>query len=146
MADEDGKRADRASLWTTDLELGIPLIDGQHKNLVQHLEMLIEMLERERPVAAVRDCLFFLHKYTEEHFFTEERYMGQHDFPGLADHAEEHEKFRRTVEKAVRFVQTDMGRKKAPQLVQSMLVNWYIQHIKGTDQAYAEFSRSLGLI
>ena len=38
--------APESKLWSPDLELGIPIIDGQHRNLVHHLELLLEEITK----------------------------------------------------------------------------------------------------
>ena len=146
MCDEIAEEHGRQALWSDDLELGIPLIDGQHRNLVARLESLLEALGTRRPESTVRQWLLFVDSYAREHFHTEERFMKEHGFPGLEAHAELHRHFGQTVVKAQKFIRANPGSEKSLQLVKSVLANWYIQHIKGTDQEYAIYFRNRGIV
>ena len=134
------------SLWTKDLELGMPLIDGQHRKLVGHLEDLERAVQLGRPMAEVAQCVEFLTEYTEEHFHTEERFLRQNLYPDLEAHQGQHQAFRANVAKASRAVQIRLAADQSVQLIQSMVVHWYVQHIKGTDQQYVAYLRDKGLI
>jgi hemerythrin-like metal-binding protein len=134
------------TLWTKDLELGLPLIDGQHRKLVGHLQNLDRAVEQGRPMSEVADCIAFLLEYTEEHFHTEERYLTEKRYPDLEAHRQQHQAFRANVSKAARAVQTRLAAAQSVQLVQSMVVHWYLDHIRGTDQQYVTYLRSKGLL
>lgn len=129
-------------LWSPALALGIPLIDGQHKNLIERLDALLKALAADRPAHhEVRQCLAFVEKYTQEHFQTEERYMALHAFPGLAVHQELHRDFQTKVARARRFIEANSRSDQSEQLVRSLLYNWYVHHIRGADQEYTAFFR-----
>ena len=134
------------NLWKSSLELGIPLVDGQHRNLVQHLEALFLSVEQGQPEDKVRSCLMFLEKYTQEHFHTEEQFMQKHGYPGVADHLKAHAQFRSNVKKAGLLIMSDPGSEKSLQLLESMLMNWYMEHIQGMDQKYSMFFRTEELL
>jgi len=134
-----------SKLWSPDFELGIPIIDGQHRNLVHHLELLLEGITKAKG-DDVLPCLGFLQKYTVEHFATEERFMRQHGFTGLDAHAAQHSEFRQTVLKARKFIRRNPTGEKSAQLVQSMLIRWYVKHVKGSDQQYAAFFREKNVV
>ena len=132
-------------LWSPNLALGIPLIDGQHRNLVERLEGLLRALQSDRPEHDLRQCLDFVDRYTHEHFHTEERFMAMHSFPGLGAHQKQHREFQATVVKARRFIESNPRSDQSAQLVRSLLVNWYLHHIRGADQEYASFFRGKDL-
>jgi hemerythrin len=144
MSDENAEEPARQALWSDDLKLSIPLIDGQHRNLVARLESLLEALGSRRPASALRESLHFLDSYAREHFHTEERFMKEHGFPGLEAHAGLHRHFRETVHKAEEFIRANPDSEKSLRLVKSVLANWYVQHIRGTDQEYAIYCRNKG--
>ena len=127
-----------ASLWTPDLELGIPLIDGQHRKLVDHLSAVRTAVASGKPAREVLHAMAFLEDYTAEHFRTEERYMDQHGYPDVEAHRQAHAAFRANVARAVQAVDRRQGRGEAVDLVQRMLISWYVRHIRGTDQKYVD--------
>ena len=46
--------------------------------------------------------------------------------------------------KAKSFLRSNPDPEKCAQLVQSMLVNWFLKHIKGTDQEYVALLKKHG--
>ena len=138
MTDETVSPGATASLWTPDLELGIPLIDGQHRKLVDHLSAVRAAIASGKPTREVLQAMAFLEDYTAEHFHTEERYMSQHRYPDIEKHREAHVAFRANVARAVQAVDRRQGRGDAVDLVQRMLISWYVRHIRGTDQKYVD--------
>ncbi|MFC1526098.1 bacteriohemerythrin [Candidatus Latescibacterota bacterium] len=134
------------TVWVRQLELGIPLIDGQHRKLVEHLDDLNRAVTAGRPMGEVSQCIDFLLQYTEEHFHTEEQFLAEKHYPGLEDHRKLHQTFRANVAKARRAVETRLEQKQSVDLVRSMVIHWYVEHIKGTDQQYATYLREKGLL
>jgi hemerythrin-like metal-binding protein len=135
-AAEGEKGQEETAIWSPKYELGIPLIDGQHKRLVDEMEALLKSMKGRRTGKSVQECLDFLDIYTSEHFHTEERLMRQQGYPDLEAHLKAHQYFRDTVAKAQTFINLNPGSVKSLQLVQSMVINWFLKHIKGTDQKY----------
>lgn len=138
--------AEPRSLWTKDLELGLPLIDGQHRKLVEHLQDLDRAVQQGRPMAEVAQCIDFLVEYTEEHFHTEEHFLTGKRYPDLEAHRQQHALFKANVTKASRAVQVSLAAEQSVALIQSMVVHWYLDHIRGTDQQYVTYLRGKGLI
>ena len=62
--------------WTSDLSVGIELIDGQHKMLIKHLNDLSQSLESGEGPAKIATTLNFLIDYTNFHFTAEEKHMA----------------------------------------------------------------------
>jgi hemerythrin-like metal-binding protein len=113
---------------------------------VLRIESLLVALKSKRSMSALRECLHFLEQYTSEHFHTEEHFMSEHGYPGIEDHVEVHEHFKENVSKAGAFIQANPNSDQSLQLVQSMLVNWYVQHIKGIDRKYIKYFKENGII
>jgi hemerythrin len=145
MTDSPSPIGGEESLWSKRLALGIPLIDGQHRNLVERLEALLKALQSGHPAHELRQCLDFVERYTQEHFQTEEHYMQLHSFPGIEAHQELHRQFRESVRKARRFIEGDPQSSQSLKLVRSILINWYLQHIRGNDQEYVAHFRDQGV-
>ena len=137
MADNQPSPVPTGPLWTPDLQLGIPLIDGQHRRLVEQLAAVRDAVAAGRGAREVLQAIAFLEEYTTEHFHTEERYMAGHRYPGLERHRAIHAAFRSNVHRAVLAVEKWRGTGPAAELVERMLVHWYLRHIRGTDQKYA---------
>lgn len=76
--------------WNSRYETGIEIIDAQHHAIFEALNSLAEAFRSGRARAMVDDSLGALLAYTAEHFQTEENYMRELDYPGLAAHRAEH--------------------------------------------------------
>ena len=144
MPDENGEEQARTAIWSEEYELGIPLIDGQHKKLIEQLGGLLKALKTRRKERSVRESLEFLDTYTNDHFHTEERLLREQGYPDLEAHLEAHKYFRDTVVKAKNFIRANPDSEKSVQLVQSLLINWFVRHIKGTDQDYVAMLKKQG--
>ena len=48
------------SSWKDSYDLGLPVIDGQHRKLVEHLDELNRAVEAGRPMHEVAECIHFL--------------------------------------------------------------------------------------
>lgn len=114
--------------WTADLELGIPLIDEQHKELVR----LINILDAAPHAAdSVVDELL---DYVSYHFSEEEGLMARAGYVGLSEHAKTHEAF---IAKLCEFdVAARSENPGAGRDLHYFLVSWLMHHIMHTDTLY----------
>ena len=85
--------------WNPSKELGHAVIDREHRELVELLNRLIELLfdpaaddEREHHVRKqqVVDAVDALGRATKAHFASEDAIMRAVDYPGLAEHRAQH--------------------------------------------------------
>ncbi len=68
--------------WSSDLEIGIPLLDEQHKTWFERAEQLFEAGKQRRAKEVIGELLEFLDQYTKKHFAQEEQYMLSIGYPG----------------------------------------------------------------
>lgn len=124
--------------WNSRHETGIDVIDAQHKALFAALNQLTEAFRSGTSAEHVNAGLDALLSYAAEHFQTEERYMRERDYPGLAEHMAEHG---RLVGKAHHLEQQfQEGRPVAMELT-IFLADLLAQHIEEYDMAMARFLR-----
>lgn len=76
-------------VWTTDLEIGHPEIDTDHRSVVRLLHQLQEASSRADP-AEVRTLLKALAALLREHFIREEQLMLDIHYEHAARHQKEH--------------------------------------------------------
>ena len=69
--------------WTSDLSVGIGLIDEQHKMLIKHLNDLSQSLESGQGPEKIATTLSFLIDYTNFHFSAEEKTYGSKWLPRI---------------------------------------------------------------
>ena len=120
--------------WTTDLSIGIELIDDQHRRIVDYINRLNEARETHDK-AAVGAVLAGLSDYTLSHFGFEEAVMKAARFSGLPQHRRGHERFaRQLVEFGHRYA---LGEEVAGEVLDT-LNKWLLNHIKREDHEYMD--------
>jgi hemerythrin len=123
--------------WKPRFELGIPLIDEQHKRLFQLLSQLKRAVMERKLREEVEMVLTGLTRETLEHFHTEETFMAQMGFPGLEAHQIQHAKLLEDLKKlGERFRAGDTS---MAMLVTTFMGSWLRHHIHEGDRVYADF-------
>ncbi|MBT8440093.1 MAG: bacteriohemerythrin [Gammaproteobacteria bacterium] len=119
--------------WTEEYELGIDVIDGQHKSIVDYINKLADAgpdITSEQ-LAEVVDSLL---DYTYSHFAFEEALMEEAGYENLIAHQKTHEAFTdRVKELHGRFCEGESVNEEMGEL----LKNWLLNHIKEDDRSYA---------
>jgi hemerythrin-like metal-binding protein len=72
--------------WTKDLEVGVPVIDEQHKTVHKAVTELEEIVRQKGSRPKLEHALDELVKQITAHFETEERLMAAFDFPEALEH------------------------------------------------------------
>lgn len=120
--------------WTNDLELGIEVIDNQHRRIVEYINDLHLAIDKQSRVE-VGEVLEQLVEYTMSHFAFEEDLLEQSGYPFQHAHKKVHELFNRKIEDfQYRF---DLGEDVSRHLLTTLRA-WLINHIKRDDSDYAE--------
>lgn len=121
-------------IWTSDLEIGIPEIDQQHKQLVDYINELHDSRRNadRKKIAEVIDKTI---EYTSLHFGFEETMLADAKYPLLRPHKKVHDLFvKRIADLSARF---KSGEEVGEEL-QNLLGRWLVGHIKHDDYAYKE--------
>ena len=122
--------------WSDDLSVDLDEIDGQHKKLIEQINLLHDAMRSGKGKDILEKTLGELAGYTQYHFKTEERYMKAFGYPDYEKHKAEHDAF---VGKVAEFQQEySAGRLGLSLDVMKFLSGWVAGHIKGTDRHYIE--------
>lgn len=123
--------------WSEDLAIGIPVIDGQHRRIVDYINQL-DALDGATEHATVGRVLGDLVDYTYSHFAFEEALMEEAGYDFLSIHRGSHQAFcSRLDELRRRFGE---GEEVAAELA-AMLGQWLLHHIRHDDGSYAGLVR-----
>lgn len=112
--------------WMADFEIGIPVVDAQHRRLVEIANNLHALqTSPKRWLGALEDLM----AYAQYHFSLEERLMSAVGFDGFEGHRLAHEALAERV--------AAMWHDRAnimPEQVLELLVTWVLNHILTCDQ------------
>ena len=131
-----------AVFWDDAYSVGFEKIDNQHKELVRMTNALFEGCKQgstSADVAFMRTIRGAV-EYAQTHFYTEEKYMKQVDYPDLADHKKEHDSFVNTVLGAVKDFEAGNSE---PLALARFLKKWLLNHIAVSDKKYGPYLAGL---
>jgi hemerythrin-like metal-binding protein len=121
--------------WTTQLDVGVPAMNNDHKRLIELMNRLHEQHGRSEPAAALRRTLEELAALTKAHFTREESYMESIHFPKLAIHRSLHAKLLGSLDGFhAEFVKTGTLGKEFFEFLRF----WLNAHIRGVDMQYGK--------
>ena len=128
--------------WSPALELGHPVIDGQHRRLVDLLNRLFAALESGKARRILETVLEELVDYTLTHFREEEQLFLASRYPDKEKHLGLHREFAETVGN----FQNDFkaGRVVLGSETMTFLKDWLVNHIQGTDREIVEYLAKAG--
>lgn len=96
--------------WTKELEVGVDVIDNQHKELFDRVNKFFDAIKNIKGKDEVLDTLNFLEEYVVVHFNAEEDYMKKIKYSGYDMQHDEHEKFKKELkELKTRFETSGAG-------------------------------------
>jgi hemerythrin-like metal-binding protein/diguanylate cyclase (GGDEF)-like protein len=125
--------------WETRYEVGIDVIDGQHRHLLELINRLAADLHAGRDFDPLLDSLKDLVRYTEHHFATEERLM---DEVGAA--AERHRAEHRRLEESLARLTLRLDAQGVSESSR-FLRDWLFRHIEEVDRPFAVLLRNRGV-
>lgn len=120
--------------WNSSFEIGIPLIDAQHRRLVDLINELATAITDGGKLPRIEALIRELMDYAGKHFADEEKLLER---APLADgeksrHREAHHGF---VEKVARIAERDdLLQADVAEQVLEFLVTWLVSHILGSDR------------
>lgn len=133
-----GARAAGRVQWSPRYEVGIEVIDGQHRHLLELTNRLQDALSAGEELDPLVESLRELVRYTEHHFATEERMMDE-----VGASAERHRgEHQRLLEALMRFtVKLDTV---SVSESSHFLQDWLFRHIDEVDRPFGALLRSRG--
>ena len=128
--------------WKDLNEIGIPIIDEQHRGIVSTINTFYYFSEGGHGHDALQPTVKVLEQYTKLHFQTEETLMKQASFSGFNEHVAFHRLLFEEI--GIKYRQSVADRDNRAFL--HFLRTWWVGHINNEDRKYADCVRtSLGL-
>lgn len=124
-------------VWSEKLAIGVPLIDEQHRQIIDLINTLQENIERGELTRA-EQTLSALVEHKIAHCAYEETLLQKSGFPFLKPHKKAHHDY---IEECRAYMQRmQQGDYILPKAL-SFIKPWMVRHIRGEDQDYAHFVR-----
>lgn len=125
--------------WDAELDLGIPMIDAQHKHIVDFINYLHEAIQNHDEFL-ISHALIGLSDYTITHFAFEEKLLEISKYPLITAHKEVHTAFTKRIDS---FRQQHEAGKDIARAMMMELKLWLTQHIKNEDRNYLPFVKNI---
>ncbi|WP_018233478.1 bacteriohemerythrin [Thioalkalivibrio thiocyanodenitrificans] len=124
--------------WSRDLDTGIPVIDKQHKRIVEYINRLHKAVEDGHEREGVQEVLDQVVDYTLTHFAFEEEMLEIIGYPETRQHQELHRDFSLRIQGLQGSFSN--GQDIAGELAEA-LRGWLLNHIREDDHAYGPLVR-----
>ena len=125
--------------WNESFNIGVEIIDGQHKSLVSHFNKLQSSIAKGQASEEIGNILKFLVDYTKYHFKSEEELMARIKYPDIKTQKRDHQEF---VNSVVNYlVKLKKGIPVNTFNMIHFLINWITKHIMKEDRKIADFIR-----
>lgn len=121
-------------IWDNKYELGIPIIDEQHRAIISTINTLHHFIMNKKERDVLDSTLIILGEYTKFHFLTEEYIMQEEGYPELGEHKKLHAQLAMETNR----VSSKIKFKQDPSELLKFLKGWWLNHICIEDRKYAD--------
>ena len=126
-----------AITWLNVYNTHISTVDQQHKKLVEIINNLERVKGKEDEEKIIGEIFYQLVDYTKYHFSYEENLMSSSHYPKLNEHFAQHKEFINQIVEMLETLKT--GNLKLGEKLISILKDWLIQHILGSDKEFGMY-------
>ena len=126
-------------IWDDRYSVGIPLVDSQHKRLIEMANELYDACRLNDNFAEIqfKQTVHGAVAYVRYHFSTEEQVMKRTSYPEYAAHKKAHEDFILELLKNVKDFET--GKKFVPYNFVKFLKQWVLSHVALIDSKMGHY-------
>jgi len=143
------KKGQKIMLWKDKYELGVSIVDEQHKELFQRVDAFMQTLRSsaswDEKVQQVNETLEFMKGYVVEHFRDEEEYQQRIGYPGYEAHKKIHSDMVDFVLQVSAEYEKSGFDEKLMQQFGGKLLAWLINHVAAEDQRIADYAIEKGV-
>ncbi len=133
-------------IWKDKYELGVPIVDAQHRELFRRVDVFIETLRSaaswEEKVQKVNETLEFMKGYVVEHFQDEEEYQQKIAYPDYEAHKKIHDDMVAYVLQVSAEYEASGYNEQLMQQFAGKLLAWLIHHVAAEDQRIATYAKA----
>jgi len=128
--------------WKEEYAMGFEQIDSQHRKIFNIINNLNAALKEQHGKDVIADTLNELVQYADYHFKYEEVMFAEFHYEGSVEHIAEHNAY---CEKMARFILENKETNTLPYRVLDFLIEWWTDHITGSDREYIQCFKEHGV-
>jgi len=128
-----------ALTWRKSYELGNPVIDAQHKQLVDTFNELMDECYSGAGQDKLESTLNFLCNYVVEHFKDEEEWQAQINYPEYEEHKQIHEACKAKAAELIDEFKKDGPTSAVISKLNYAIGEWVVNHIRMDDAKIASY-------
>lgn len=121
--------------WKPEYNLGIPIIDEQHRGIVTTINSFYFGMQNNHGANLLRPVIGMIKEYTRIHFEIEEDFLRKYKYPGLERHHELHYDLIQELTK----VGKESLLSQDPDKFMKFLRKWWIDHICEEDRLFLDY-------
>lgn len=131
--------------FTEDMKIGMPLIDSQHKSMIDFANKLSVLCEENPGKEGLMESLDFLGNYVVQHFSDEEKLQVESNYPRYEQHRGIHQEFVETFQSLHAEFEKNGPSAEFTEALTNSVFNWIITHIKKEDVVFGKHYTELKL-
>jgi hemerythrin len=128
---------------TKDMEVGIPKIDAQHRELVDRLNAVTAMGTKSVSKEETQKTLDLLGEYIVKHFGDEEAMQKQSGYPKYEWHKGQHQLYVAEFMKLKKEFMANGVSALFTLNLNNSIINWIVRHIKTVDVEFGKHYRNI---
>lgn len=132
-----------ALLWTKNLEVGVDLIDSQHKQWFEKADQLFEAGKSGKSKEYIIQMFDFLDEYTKTHFRDEEKYMQSINYPEISQQKQMHADFIKKLSELRIQYETAGANITTIISANQFILDWLTKHISNADKKIGEYAKKI---
>ena len=130
-------------LWTKNLEVGVELIDSQHKKWFEKADQLFQAGKSGKSKEYIIQMFDFLDEYTKTHFKDEEEYMTSINYPELSLQKQMHEGFIKKLADLRKDYESAGPNINVIISANQFILDWLTSHISKADKKIGQYAKNL---
>jgi len=143
LAAERGRTNVALISWNESYSVKVKACDLQHQKLFYLINALQEAMKAGKGRQLAGDIVRDLDQYTVSHFTAEEALLERTNYPRLAEHRKQHQKFISDVKK----IEGDINAGAVVSIaLMDVLNDWLVNHIQVMDKAYSDHLNKAGVM
>jgi hemerythrin len=122
-------------VWKPEYNLGIPVVDEQHRGIVTIINSLFYAMQNKHGEDVLIPVNGMINEYTRIHFKIEENFLEKCNYPELKEHKAAHQEL---INKLLKVGKESL-RQRDPKEFFDFLKEWWINHICNKDRLFLDY-------